>query len=202
MSQCVFCDKAQFEERLAGESERFWIIATLGQISNGGYLLLVPKRHVLCVGAMETSELKELEAMREKIHEAVLQEYGIPPKIVFEHGIVGQTIKHAHLHLIPEAASITERIRKDFPHNEIAVICSWDELKNLYAEKQKPYLLWRDSDGGARVCWNPEAPLQYLRAIVAEVVGRPERANWRAMDPELDKRLWAGTVARLKPYFS
>ena len=51
------------------------------------------------------------------------------------------------------------------------------------------------------VCWNPPAPPQYLRLIVAELLGHPERGNWRNMDPELDKQLGQETVDRLKLYF-
>lgn len=198
---CVFCDRTQFEERLVGASENFWIIATFGQISDGGYLLLVPKRHVLCLGLMEECELEEITKLQARLHEAVMKEYGIPPHIVFEHGIVGQTIRHAHLHLIPELSVMTERIYKDFPDNEFHSISSWNELTRAYAEKQKPYLLWEDSQTKMMVCWDPKAPLQYLRIVVAETAGRPERANWRTMDSELDRRLWSGTVTRLKPYF-
>lgn len=56
-SDCVFCDRSKFEERLCGETKDFWIIATLGQITDGGYVLLVPKRHVECVGAMDKNEV-------------------------------------------------------------------------------------------------------------------------------------------------
>lgn len=198
---CVFCDRTQFEERLVGESESFWIIATLGQISNGGYLLLVPKRHVLCLGLMEEYEREEMEKLQAHLYDAVMKEYGIPPYIVFEHGIVGQSVSHAHLHLIPELNTMTERIHRDFSMNEFHATESWSELMQAYIKKQEPYLLWRDSQTKMTVCWNPKAKLQYLRSVVAEAVGRPERANWRTMDPELDRLLWSETVTRLKPYF-
>jgi len=202
-NNCVFCDRIKFEARLVGEKKNFWIVATLGQISNGGYLLLIPKRHVSCFGAMEESEISEVEIIQDEICEAIFEEYECIPGIIFEHGIIGQTIKHAHLHFIPEFCGITERIRTDFPENEIMGIESLIELKNLYAKRQEPYLLWRDYDmiGGYAVCWNPKARPEYLRILVAEAVGRPERGSWRNMDPELDKQLWAETVIRLKKYF-
>ena len=201
-NDCVFCDRTKFEERLIGECEDFWKIATLGQISDGGYVLLTPKRHVSCVGDMEKSEIDLLASKEKKMGIVLSREYKTRHIAFFEHGIVGQTVKHAHLHFIPEKLSITKRIKKDFPDSEIASINSWNELRKLYKEKQKPYLLWRDADLETLVCWNPPAPPQYLRIVVAEALGRPERANWRNMDPELDKRLWQETVKRLKPYFS
>ena len=198
---CVFCDRTKFEERLIGETKNFWLIATLGQISDGGYTLLVPKRHVICLGAMREQEIREFETIIARVCFAVPREYGVVSGMIFEHGIVGQTIKHAHLHLLPGALSIAERICGDFPVSEIMTICFWDELRSLYIQRQEPYLLWVDFGGEIKVCWNPAAPAQYLRIVVAQAMNRPERANWRTMDPELDKKLWTETVSRLKSYF-
>lgn len=200
-NDCVFCDKSKFEERLIGETKDFWIIATLGQITDGGYVLLVPKRHVECIGAMEQKEIDIFGNLCVQTFEVNLKEYGIAPGIVLEHGIVGQTIKHAHLHIIPEIVMITDRVLQDFPSCEISGIDSLNALRDIYIDKHQPYLLWKDL-WGMKVCWNPPAPPQYLRMVVAEALGRPERGNWRNMDPELDKKLWSETVKRLKHYFS
>ena len=203
VGDCVFCDKSKFEERLVGETKDFWIIATLGQISDGGYVLLVPKKHVECVGAMTSKEVGLLDKLGVKTCDALIQEYGIATDIIFfEHGIVGQTIKHAHLHIVPAIEIIANRIYDDFPKNDVSCIVSLSDFRNnLYSKRKEPYLLWNDL-WGMKVCWNPPAPPQYLRIVVAEALGRPERGNWRNMDPELDKQLWTETVMLLKPYFS
>lgn len=211
---CVFCDRSQFEKRLVGETGDFWIIAGLGQISNGGYVLLVPKRHVSCIGALEPEEARLVGPAVEKIRGAVLREYvSLPSLIIFEHGIVGQTIKHAHLHFVPALCNITDRICRDFPQSAILRVMpdilgnqnDWEKVRQLYSIVRKPYLLWYDGyislASGMKICLDPPAPLQYLRIVVADEAGCPERANWRTMDPELDKKLWIETVKRLKPYF-
>lgn len=201
---CVFCDRSKFEERLCGETKDFWIIATLGQITDGGYVLLVPKRHVECVGAMEKEEANLLEKLMTKAKSALLKEYRTEG-ILFEHGIVGQTIKHAHIHMVPAQCTITGRIYRDFPRNDLHFLSDSAFINlflKMYALRQEPYLLWQDAISSIyKICWNPPAPPQYLRIVVAETLGRPERANWREMDPELDKKLWSETVRRLKPYF-
>ena len=33
-NNCVFCDRSKFEERLIHETENFYVIATLGQITD------------------------------------------------------------------------------------------------------------------------------------------------------------------------
>ncbi|MDO8523208.1 MAG: hypothetical protein Q7S12_02915 [bacterium] len=201
-NNCVFCDRSQFEERLCGETKDFWIIATLGQITDGGYVLLVPKRHVECIGAMEMAKINLLEKLVAQISDALLKEYGAPSTTLFEHGIVGQTIKHAHLHIVPAKLDITHRIFADFPRNAVFFQAYLSQFCDAWKKIQMPYLLWKDSVvGGFKASLSPEAPLQYLRTVVAETIGRPERANWRTMDPELDKKLWSETVRKLKPYF-
>jgi len=61
MADCVFCDRAQFEDRLVGETKDFFVIATLGQITDGGYVLLVPKEHIACMGALADQTSRMLD---------------------------------------------------------------------------------------------------------------------------------------------
>lgn len=196
---CPFCDIRQFKERVIAESPGFYLIATLGQITDGGYVLIFPKEHILCCGDMAPFFGLDRDLINGTLR-IIRQEY--QEKItVFEHGIVGQTIKHAHMHLLPTTIDLTPRIRADFPESDIVELSYPGYFQELYRQYQKPYLFWSTPEGKSFVCWDPPAPPQYLRVITAEMLGRSERANWRTMDPELDKRLWSDTVRRLKPYF-
>ena len=206
---CIFCDRSKFEELLIHENKHFYIIVTLGQITDGGYVLLVPKKHIRCVGEFSDHELENLNELDQATELALIEEYdwqgksNVPwPITTFEHGMVGQTIHHAHTHILPAILDLSTRIKKDFPAAKVSASeCPADFLL-AYRERPQPYLLWTDENGGGNVCWNPPAPLQYLRTVAAELLGRPERANWRTMDPELDRKLWSETVRRLKPYFA
>ncbi|MDO8521012.1 MAG: hypothetical protein Q7S52_02765 [bacterium] len=197
-SNCPFCDRSKFEERLVGSIGSFNVIATLGQISEGGYLLLVSKEHAPCLGAMPNT--RELAGAIAHLQAVFLKEYATPHVTLFEHGIVGQTVFHAHLHLVPEAVAIGARVRKDFPDHSFEEFADVHTFRFGYAIEQKPYLLWQEPNGKLSVCWNPPAPPQYLRIVVAEALGKPERANWRTMDPVLDRKLWTETVTRLRVY--
>ena len=200
-NNCVFCDRTKFEERIVAENKDWYLIATLGQITDGGYVLIIPKRHVPCIGAMKEQEIVKIEDISRVASYSIEIEYGIRP-IVFEHGIVGQTIQHAHLHLLPARVRMCSRIYHDFPNSQI---CFLDSLKILRCNYDmtggKKYLLWSTPDGLLKAVIDPPAPQQYLRIVAAELLGRPERWNWRNMDPELDKQLWQDTVKRLKSYF-
>ena len=200
-NNCVFCDRSKLEEQLIAENKDWYLIATLGQITNGGYVLIIPKRHVPCIGAMKEQEIVDIDNAFHAASNNINIEYGIRP-IVFEHGVVGQTIQHAHLHLLPAKIRMCGKIYHDFPNSQI---CFLDSLKllrcNYDMTERKKYLLWSTPEGLLKVVIDPPAPPQYLRIVAAELLGRPERGNWRNMDPELDKQLYQETVSRLKPYF-
>lgn len=197
---CVFCDRTKIEKQIIHETERYYLIATLGQITDGGYVLLIPKRHVSCIGAMEEWEIREIIAETSRINFCISQEYHCYP-VMFEHGIIGQTIQHAHIHFVPAPLRLTERIRTDFPGKEMDIVPSLDWLRSMYLERQEPYLFWKDSRRELAICWNPPAPPAYLRIIIAEMLDCPERGDWRKMEPKLDKLLWSETISRLKKYF-
>lgn len=207
-NNCAFCDRSQFEERIVGETDELWIIATLGQIPKlGGYVLVVPKHHVPCVGALVGKQRRIFISMSLWTSHSVAMEYQRSMKLdpipttLFEHGIVGQTVQHAHLHILPSVVDFTPKIRADFPEANIEELTKISHLQKSYGKNPLPYLYWTTPSGTAMVCWNPPAPNQYLRIVAAELLGKPERANWRTMDPELDRRLYLETVTRLKPYF-
>lgn len=208
---CVFCDRSRFEERLVHENEHFYVIATLGQITDGGYVLLVPKKHVSCMSGLSSQDANIALDFGYRICRALTEEYvergktpnhGQYPVTTFEHGIVGQTIQHAHLHFLPVQIDMTERVRADFPLAKIEELEYSGELRGVYSQCFKPHLFWTTPKSKGVVCWNPPAPPQYLRTVAAELLGRSERANWRAMDPKRDRELWSETVRRLKPYFT
>lgn len=200
-NNCVFCDRAKLEERIVAENDDWYLIATLGQIKDGGYVLVIPKWHVSCIGAMKEREIIKIDNILCAASDYVEIEYGVRP-IIFEHGVVGQSIQHAHLHLLPAQIRLCGRIYRDFPN---AQFCFLDSLKTLRYNYNftggKKYLLWSTPEKLIKVAIDPPAPLQYLRTVSAELTGHPERADWRNMDPELDKQLWRETVSRLKPYF-
>lgn len=206
-NDCVFCDKTKLGERLISENKDWYVVATLGQITDGGYLLVIPKEHISCMGALNPKQTSSMLKTIKETCRALSLEYqrstsATPyPVIVFEHGIVGQTIKHAHLHLLPTVIDLTAKIHNDFPEAEVEELQYAAHLQELYRQRPEPYLFWTVPNGKSMVCWNPPAPPQYLRLIVAELLGKPERGNWRNMDAELDKRLGQDTVTRLKPYF-
>ena len=201
MTDCVFCDVEKTKPRTIASLDGVNIVATLGQITEGGYILLIPTNHVSCLGAMSVKQISLVDRISEQIKSILNKEYESAGLTIFEHGIVGQTIKHAHLHFFPKFVLLTNKIRSDFPSSEIHFVANLVDLQRLYQKRQEPYLLWSGA-AGYNVCWNPPAPPQYLRTISAEKLNVPERADWKKMDSELDKFLIDGTIKKIAPHFN
>ncbi len=206
---CVFCDPEKMKERLIWENADWSVVATLGQIV-GGYVLIIPKAHIPCLGALPLGgAMANLVTTIYSAARALNLEYvhddspgAVSRILMFEHGIVGQTVKHAHLHLLPVKVDLTPKIVADFPTVDIDNLSDSDSyLQDVYASRQEPYLFWTTPNGDSMICWNPPAPSMYLRLITAELLGFPERGNWREMDRNLDNQLQEETVRRLKSYF-
>ncbi len=204
MGNCAFCDRTKFEERIIAETDEFFVIATLGQITDGGYTLIFPKRHVRCLSVLSHKEMAQFTLLLLDIGNTTVLEYHIFPAM-FEHGIVGQTVEHAHIHLVPARIDLTSRVENDFlKAGRVSFGIFVPGIPRQSSKELQPYLLWRPPERNCwtNIWWNPQnVPAQYFRTILAETLGRPERANWRTMDAELDKRLWSETVLRLKKYF-
>ncbi|HSV94757.1 MAG TPA: hypothetical protein VLH94_02145 [Spirochaetia bacterium] len=201
MSDCVFCDPAKISERTIATIRNINIVATLGQITEGGYTLLIPTEHSSCLGACDKNTIQSIDSLSRLVSSVLIAEYrkGVT---IFEHGIVGQTIKHSHLHLLPTKINLTKRIFLDFPKSEIQIVKDLSELQSAYQTRQEPYLLWSVPDNLYAVRWNPPAPSQYFRTVCAELLGVPERADWKTIPPEKDEILIKETIRRLTPFFN
>src|SRR5690349_2831997 len=106
MKGCCFCftrdsSARHFWDQPLFESPNFFAIPSLGALVEG-WVLLVPRAHVVCSGALESRLLDEFAAMKEKLSALVRERYGTVS--IFEHGPsvpghdVGCTVDHAHLH--------------------------------------------------------------------------------------------------------
>ncbi|MFP4686573.1 MAG: HIT family protein [bacterium] len=103
MSDCPFC-------RIIGCEDRKFIYSTEKFVAffdaypvNEGHTLLVPRRHLADISALNCAELQEIPAacldLREKLYDRFAAD-GINIGIN-EGAAAGQTINHLHIHLIP-----------------------------------------------------------------------------------------------------
>lgn len=190
-ARCPFCDRGALQERLILESSGFAVIPTKGQILEG-YTLIVPKRHTICFGDFSEQEMDEAAMLMERVRNATIRAYGQAP-IFFEHGIVGQSVKHAHMHSVPTDVDLFDRIVADFPDYE--KVASLTAMQAVF-QREGPYLYYENAKGERYVFHIFKWP-QYLRLVLADAVGHPERGNWREMDPQLDAAMMLSTWTKL-----
>ncbi len=94
---CAFCVRQDLHNILA-ESQSFFLLADHAPLIEG-HLLLIPKAHYSCYGAVPL-ELEQ-EFLQMKARAAAFLRRAYRPPVFFEHGIFRQTVFHAHLHCFP-----------------------------------------------------------------------------------------------------
>lgn len=200
MDPCVFCDTKKLEREIIYESKNFYVIPTIGQISDGGHVLIVSKDHLPALGAMNRKHLNEFSELKFKVQEAIHEEY--EKTIVFEHGIVGQSVPHAHLQILPSSTDLLSTLHKKYPFYK--KLDSIDELCDTY-EKRRLYLFYENQQN-EKFCFYMDAIPQYLRLVAAEKMGRTPRGDWKQWraDPQcatIDDQLMTETTKKLSKFF-
>lgn len=64
-----------------------------------GHILIIPRQHISCMGALPRDQFAAFIHEYHQVEKFLKQEYG--SFAAFEHGVIGQTIRHAHFHLLP-----------------------------------------------------------------------------------------------------
>jgi diadenosine tetraphosphate (Ap4A) HIT family hydrolase len=167
---CQLCEDIASGETVVYSSERFSVIPSLGALAPG-HVLVVPNEHALRMADVPKREeylhfQNQVVRRLERLFEA--------PVHRFEHGSDAAgvhtpcTVSHAHLHLLPAAVDIRDRLEQDY---------DWKPYRpDDVADGQ--YLMYQSPDGRVQVAEAAEFPSQYLRQVFAEVLGI-EEWNWR-----------------------
>lgn len=190
MPDCVYCQELEtgfleiggsnWGNRIVFETDNFVVFPGLGPIVEG-YLLIASKDHYMGLGNVPTELYSELESVQTKVRSILTQNY--TPPLFFEHGPVsrmnkgGCCIEHAHLHALPVKVDITSELTHSFHHS---IITSYDALKTQF-QKGVPYFFYETNTGERHLFAVQESvPSQYIRKLIAQKVGKPERADWQS----------------------
>lgn len=102
---CIFCNIAtKLKENVIWEDDIFWIIYDGFPIAEP-HLLIIPKSHMLHYGQLPTDQFTHLNEIKQNVQKVLAR-----PLLFFEHGDIGQTVKHAHLHAIPFEGTVDDAI--------------------------------------------------------------------------------------------
>jgi len=65
-----------------------------------GHTLILSREHMECYGAAASLTLAELDQVAAQVQDFLRRAYALEP-LTWENGVTGQTVFHAHLHVIP-----------------------------------------------------------------------------------------------------
>jgi ATP adenylyltransferase len=195
-ASCRFCKLTASEVPII-ETPIGLAIPSIGAFVEG-WLLVVPRRHMVALSDLRDWELTEFQDLMEEASDLVSREYG--PIVMFEHGPAGAGrsagcgIDHAHLHIVPHTLNLHEAVKSDGAGGNLRwrpAALPWD----AHADHSSglDYFYVRETDGSSWLTSTSAAPSQLLRRAIASQVGTPVW-DWKA-DPRSD--LVAATYRRL-----
>jgi diadenosine tetraphosphate (Ap4A) HIT family hydrolase len=186
VKSCCRLGAAINQERVLCKTPNFFVLPTLGSLGIEGYVLIVPNAHVLGFAMLPSEHLSELNELKEDVKKLLLSEYGESP-LIFEHGPrvgptpSGQSIDHAHLHVVPARVDITDDWAVDLTHRlgNPGDFYRMDRVKDLERAREMcnrgtSYLYVENPRGFQLLSeQNFPRPPQYFRKMVADKIGIP-----------------------------
>lgn len=173
-----YITKEELDSRIVLSSTNFIALAGLGAMRDG-YLLMLPKAHILSFAYLEPSLAFEAQNFKEKAIQAV--KHFSSDLIIFEHGDVekentntGGCIDHAHFHFYPSHVNLLQILMDQFEHRRIYHITDLFTFK----QQRQPYLYYEKNETSYAFLVNENLPSQYMRRILMTAEGKPDEWDW------------------------
>jgi diadenosine tetraphosphate (Ap4A) HIT family hydrolase len=181
IKNCPHCDPHSFAlKHPLQDSKNFRIVCDVHPLIEG-HILIIPKSHLSCVGVFNDVLFKEFKRLYQKVSKFLKKEYGSVSS--FEHGKLGQTVFHSHVHLYPFKSKVKAIIPEG--KEKLTPIKNLSDLKKIF-QKQRGYLFLSIQDK----LWIIDPSLispRFFRDRFAKALGHPDRGNWKKM--HFDKKL-------------
>jgi histidine triad (HIT) family protein len=165
------------------ETERLYVIPDKYPL-HPGHTLIITKRHLRCYGLADDATLRELDETAALVRPFLERSYGAPV-LALENGIAGQSVFHAHLHLIPLAiGSIPPELAR---HEDVIPVGGWQDVTNYLTTRGH----YRYLQSGERryVVAGYSRVLGELRRLLAEATGLTFGSQgWEKRTTERDVR--------------
>ena len=136
--KCIFCNCDSIKEDILWETDNFFVKVGVGILAPG-HVMIIPKEHISCYAELSNQLGKEFISIKEQVFNNV--KYNFSEPIIYEHGIYSQSIKHAHLHFVPnknkfyKLVNLRDNIFKDL---ESVQISDFFKIRDIF-EKEGSY---------------------------------------------------------------
>jgi len=187
MSMCCLCSnlaagglKQKWDEPLF-DSNNFLALPSLGSIVEG-WMLLVPKKHYLSIGAMPVDLVHEMMDFKAYVAAQLMRKYGT--LCAFEHGPsslerqVGCGVDHAHIHIVPVGFDLILAAQPYLPKDIRWTHGDLYECRSAFA-RGDDYLYVEQPIGKGHIAVHAKFGSQIFRKAIASQLGVPGRYNWR-----------------------
>jgi diadenosine tetraphosphate (Ap4A) HIT family hydrolase len=163
------------------QDDDFWVVADVHPLVEG-HILIIPNEHISCMAELPEKAFARYKELYKNVLEFETKTFG--STAVFEHGITGQTVFHAHVHFLPFIGRVSDILPDN---NAIKEIKNLDAVKSEFAKKGK--YLFTEIEGRKCLVDTSIGYPRFFRERFAEALNAGKRANWKeARDsPELMK---------------
>ncbi len=178
MSDCPHCDHTSFAmERPLLVTDTFFVVCDVHPLTEG-HILIIPKEHIACVGAFSDKLFEEFLTLYRQASSFIKTTYGAMSS--FEHGVLGQTVFHTHVHILPYHGDASAILPEGVNHIQPFRI---DQLREVYQREGK-YLFYSIENDSWVVDTSLGKP-RFFRDRFAQALNVPERGDWKSMHVNL-----------------
>ncbi|MDD5040257.1 MAG: HIT family protein [Patescibacteria group bacterium] len=174
IGNCAHCPGGIGLEYPLYDDDLFWVVCDVHPIVRG-HILMIPKEHIPAMGSLSAAAFQRYADIYQKIKFFINAVYGEAG--IFEHGVTGQTVFHAHTHFLPFNHG-TDEIISD--NNALHKLSGFSDIRKEFAKKGK-YLFFENNNQMWLVDTNVGSP-RFFRDIFAGLLGAAERADWKKAD--------------------
>jgi ATP adenylyltransferase len=202
MSSCRLCGpdfSAEYWNEPLFESESFIVIASLGALVEG-WLLLLPRAHYICVGALPASLMDEMTDIKLTAARFIRDVYG--NVCAFEHGphkenrTIGCGVDHAHLHLVPTSVDLRLAVSSFLPGEASWRTGTLADCRQAFHES-RDYLYLEQPMANGSIATHHAFQGQLFRQAIASELGVLPQYNWRQFG---HLKNVAATIARARTW--
>lgn len=208
LENCLFCNSEIIQQGLLGETEHFYLRASMQGAMAPGHVMLISKEHLSCFGAMDEKLDTEYTETLEKLRKVVEQHFG--ETYIIEQGIYGQSVPHAHIHVVPLVSSWYDfspqphkKMLLDYLPREIPISKGKNikDIRRVFKEDGQYISL--EERGQLYLCHTKNYPktFSFGRYAASQQSGRTELSDWKTMPEnakEENKRWIKETLQKLK----
>jgi diadenosine tetraphosphate (Ap4A) HIT family hydrolase len=179
-TNCAFCQRSSIAANILQETPTFLTVADHAPLVEG-HILIIPKQHYACFGAMPAELDVEIQALKQQVQQFFDQFYA--PVVFWEHGIFRQSVFHAHLHCFP--FGVTRYDVNEEVHS--LVVHSQDDIRDWYATRGQYFYM---EDASSALLFAPEMERYFhivKNVLAAGASARSQQTGWRTQQQRYEE---------------